>query len=123
MKISDDNATAFCAGVLEGEACFDIRKSNALKRDPNNKAVRIIVEMKDLDVLEKLRYQFGGTVNPVLCKSKVKENWSPYYKWLLSNREEIYNCLLAIEPYMSLRRRLKIEEMIEFIERKTRENI
>lgn len=122
MKISEEGRLAFCAGVLEGEACFDIRKSNALKRDPQNKSVRIIVEMKDRDVLEKLRYQFGGTINPVLCKSKIKENWSPYFKWLLSDRDGIYNCLLQIEPFMSTRRKERIEEMIHFIERKQIEN-
>lgn len=113
---------AWAAGVLEGEACFDIRKSGALKRDPNNMHVRVIVEMKDLDVLVRLQELFGGTLTEVKCKSKQKENWSTYYKWLLTKREDVQSCLCQIKPLMSARRRERIEEILTFLNRKLNEN-
>ena len=109
---------AWAAGLLEGEACFDIRKSNALVRDPDNKHCRIIVEMKDLDVLEKLQKIFGGTLVQVNCKSKIKAQWSPYFKWLLTKRIDVLSCLKQILPMMSTRRAIKIQEMILFLETK-----
>lgn len=114
---------AWAAGLLEGEACFDIRPSNALKRDPHNKQVRIVVEMKDEDVLHKLKAIFGGSVVPVNCPSKKKANWSPYFKWQLSNREAVLVCLMAIYGYMSNRRQQKLDEIIDFLLRKLSENI
>lgn len=114
---------AWAAGLLEGEACFDIRPSNALKRDPNNKQVRVIVEMKDEDVLLKLRAIFGGSVVPVNCPSKQRANWSPYFKWQLSNREAVMVCIMAIYDYMSQRRQQKLDEILYFLERKLSENI
>lgn len=117
MKTSDIEV-AYCAGVLEGEACFDIRESSARVRDPNNMHARIIVEMKDRDVLERLQKCFGGTLVDVKCPSKIREQWSPYYKWLLSERESVFNCLLQIHLFMSQRRKERINEMMTFLERK-----
>lgn len=117
MKISDIQI-AWASGILEGEACFDIRPSNSLIRDPNNKQCRIIVEMKDRDVLEKLQEIFGGSLTEVKCPSKIRDNWSPYYKWLLSEREKVLNCIMRIRPFMSKRRGEKCDEMYEFLERK-----
>jgi len=117
MKVSDIEI-AYCAGVLEGEACFDIRESPARVRDPNNMHARIIVEMKDRDVLERLQRCFGGTLVDVKCPSKIKVQWSPYYKWLLSERESVFNCLIRINQFMSQRRKERINEMMTFLERK-----
>lgn len=117
MKISPIEV-AWSAGLLEGEACFDIRASYCLKRDPNNKQVRVIVEMKDEDVLLELQSYWGGSVRPVKCKSKQRENWSPYYKWLLSSRGEIEHLLKSIQPFMSERRSGKIQEILHFIKEK-----
>lgn len=114
---------AWAAGLLEGEACFDIRPSGALKKDPNNKQVRVIVEMKDEDVLLKLQGIFGGTVVPVKCASKQNKNWAPYFKWQLCRREQVLPCLMAIYDYMSIRRQAKLDELIDFLVRKLSENI
>ena len=112
---------SFCAGILEGEACFDLRKSGSLIRDPDNKHLRIIVEMKDRDIIDRLQKLFGGTAVEVRCPSKIKDNWSTYYKWLLTKRSDLYLCLKAIEPMMSNRRKAKIQEMLIFLERKLNE--
>lgn len=112
----------WAAGLLEGEACFDIRKSAALKRDPDNMHVRVIVEMKDKDVLERLQWLFGGTLTEVKCKSKQKENWSTYYKWLLTKREDVQFCLCMIKPHMSVRRTERINEILKFLARKLNES-
>ena len=112
---------AWAAGLLEGEACFDIRKSQSVKRDPNNMHVRVIVEMKDKDVLGRLQKMFGGTLTEVRCKSKQRENWSTYYKWLLTKREDVQLCLCVIKPYMSQRRTERINEILKFLNRKLNE--
>ena len=117
MKISD-TGYAWAAGLLEGEACFDIRPSNALKRDPDNKQARIIVVMTDLDVLERLKDIFGGNINEVKSPSMVKPENKTAYRWLLSQRSEVFNCLLHIRPYMLKRRGERCDELFEFLERK-----
>jgi hypothetical protein len=103
---------------MEGEACFDMRDSAAKVRDPDNKQCRIIVEMKDEDILLRLQGIFGGTVREVKCKSKVKEGWATYYKWLLSSREDVLFCLQFVQPFMGIRRREKIALLVTFLEKK-----
>jgi hypothetical protein len=121
MRVSDIQVTPWvywAAGLLEGEACFDIRQSQARIRDPDNMHCRVIVEMKDRDVLEKLQEIFGGTLTEVKCKSKIKENWSTYHKWLLSKRSDVLACLRVIYPMMSQRRKQRMYDMILFLEDK-----
>jgi hypothetical protein len=114
---------AWAAGILEGEACFDIRKSECVKRDPENKHARLMIVMTDLDVLETLQYIFGGTIRANNAPSaKRKSHWKQSYRWLLSERQSLLNCLNHVKPFLHKRRSERCDEMLEFLNRKLNEN-
>lgn len=120
----DEVYVAWAAGLLEGEACFDIRKSECVKRDPHNKHARLMIVMTDLDVLQTLQSVFGGTINPNNAPSaKRNPKWKQSYRWLLSERESLLFCLKRVRHYLHSRRAERCDEMIEFLERKLNESI
>lgn len=122
MKISDVQI-AWAAGILEGEACFDIRKSECVKRDPDNKHARLMIVMTDIDVLETLQSIFGGSINENNAPSaKRKPHWKQSWRWLLSERQGLFDCLNHIRPYLHYRRRERCDEMLIFLNRKLNEN-
>lgn len=92
------------AGFLEGEGCFQSRKSSKNARDPFVSAVQ-----KESEPLMKLQVLFGGKIKYLgPCKSNPKRN---IFEWSLHNRKAIC-IMMTIFSLMSSRRKKKIANII-----------
>lgn len=94
--------TAWVAGILEGEACFDYNKSNP--RYP-----RVRIEMADMDVITRLHEVIGaGRVS----YPKPRKAWSHTALLTINGRENVEPLLRAVLPWMGARRSAKIAELL-----------
>ena len=103
---------AWLAGILEGEACFDFYQYKSSKK--TTKYPRIRVEMRDRDIIERVKKIMGGG-SVCIIKGK-QENHSTTYIVRLCDRKKLKPVLEAILPFMSERRSTRILEMIEYCE-------
>ena len=97
---------AWLAGLLEGEGSFVAPPPSDPKR------VRILIEMADRDVIEKVSVLVGlAYTRP----DRRKENWRQSYK-LTIRRARAIALMRAIYPFMGLRRRGQIERALASID-------
>lgn len=107
---------SWAAGIIEGEGCFVFYPD---KRS-NHISTRIQVEMTDKDVLDKLHKLFGGRLVESNYPSKyvknptAKDSW----RWIVSSQKEVFNCLLHIMPYLSVRRLGAAKKLFNHLEAK-----
>lgn len=99
---------AWLAGLLDGEGCFDFHMNSKSGR----KFPRIRIQMKDLDVIKRVKDVMGGGQ---ICKETGrKKNHSTTYILRQCKRDELAVILPLILPWMSKRRAERIKEMIEW---------
>lgn len=92
--------TAYVAGLLEGEGCFDF---NRLPQYP-----RVRVEMSDADVIERLQALVGGRVTvPAQRQAHHRST-----KLLTINGAAARDLMRAVRPWMGRRRRSRIETLL-----------
>lgn len=91
--------TAWAAGILEGEGCFDY---NRLPKYP-----RVRVEMTDIDVIEKMQDVLGvGRISYT-----DRHGWKPTAILTISGKDAI-PVMRAVLPHMGVRRKAKIEGLL-----------
>jgi hypothetical protein len=105
--------TAYLAGFLEGEGCFNITKRRKYKKDDEfYMYANIVVGSTDMDVLVKAQEMSGGLGK--IFSRKIPEN--PRHKqchvWDLGNSEAI-QLMEAVLPQMGERRTQRIKEVLE----------
>lgn len=93
---------AWAAGLIEGEGCFS----------SSNSYVRIKVQMADRDVVERLAELFEASVcGPYSQKRPGKEHYKDQWSTTIIGKRAVGWCL-TIYPFMGIRRRAKIQEVI-----------
>jgi hypothetical protein len=99
----DTMITAWGAGIFEGEGSIGIIKGR----------VRVVVHMTDVDILEKLRDNFGGVIYDA---KKQKEHHKQSWKWTITSTPACIGFLLKIKPFMGIRRSARIDEAVNAFE-------
>jgi hypothetical protein len=99
--------TAWVAGILEGEGCFD---ANANRRSP-----RVRVEMTDQDIVLRLHRMLGGSVH--YPTNRHPDRWKDTARWTLGKRSEAEPVFRAIRPWLSERRGAKVDELLAIWDR------
>lgn len=95
---------AWAAGIFEGEGCIMAVKKTAVK---------LSVEMTDLDVLEAFQMIVGaGNICHKTCTNP-KPQWKARYHWQVYNRDDVERILRAFLPWLLSRRRAKAEAMLD----------
>lgn len=90
------------AGILEGEGCFQIRKSGG---------VSIELCMTDKDVVERFRSVCGvGTMG----KPRLLKSGKTAYQWSVTNQADAVGLMMTLLPVMGERRSKKIRECLEY---------
>lgn len=102
--------TAWAAGLIEGEGTFALVKNSKAK---HGKSAKIVVQMNDLDVLERLHNVFGlGRIYYRPPRGNSKESWA----WTVYKATEVKDILGTLLPYLGNRRTAKANEVIDWIE-------
>lgn len=63
------------------------------------------MQSTDLDVLERLKQAYGGSLSSAICRPHRKEAWA----WILQGKAA-ETLAVAVLPYMSSRRRQQISD-------------
>jgi hypothetical protein len=89
----------WAAALIEGEGTITI----------DSHGIRVAVVMTDLDVLETIHKNFGGTLLP---QKKRVEHYKDQWRWMLTNGKETSEFLELILPYLHKRRTERAKEAI-----------
>src|SRR5512146_946073 len=98
--MATDIEWAWLAGLFEGEGHIGLVGQNS---------VRLMINMTDLDVLERVRDIAGGTIVTVKEK-RVPNHWKPKWCWSLGNQDGVRPALERMKPYLLSRRLARLEE-------------
>jgi len=103
MKLTRGNVLWF-AGLFEGEGFFRFCPKG-------RRSMGIRIKMTDRDVLEKAQSAFGGGIwdRQKILKPQHRQS----YTWMLDARDQAYALLVAIYPFLGLRRQGQVEKWIE----------
>ena len=88
------------AGVMEGEGCFQIRKSGGIYAQ---------LDMTDKDVVDRFKALCGVGV---LAKPRVLKSGKTAYRWAVSNQADAAGFMMTLLPVMGERRAQKIRECL-----------
>ena len=100
MSIVD---TAWVAGLFEGEGY--------IRRPPQ---LQIAIQMTDYDVLE--RFRDITNANRITFHDRPKPNVSRIYRVLITGKDRVRTFLIAILPYLGMRRAHKALDVLDYIE-------
>lgn len=106
---------AWLAGLIEGEGTFTLR----VIKEGNRPYPEIVVQMTDLDVLEKARDWFGGKLSGPYQNKTLRVDGTyrkPQYKWGVYNKQLLLQICLGIKPWMGLRRLERLEAIIDLLQ-------
>ena len=101
-----DVEVAWLAGLLEGEGSFVAPPPSDPKR------VRILIEMVDVDVIEKVSELVGLAYSR---PSRRRENWKQSYKITIRGSKAV-EVMRAVYPFMSLRRRAQFVKALNSVD-------
>lgn len=104
---------AWLAGLFEGEACF----SMSVDKRSGVPSCRIHFESTDLDIVKRVKSNFRGNYYENKAPSKPK-HYQRSWRWQLNKKQEVYDLLILIKPYMSVRRRKRINELLVCLKKK-----
>ena len=112
MRIID---VAWAAGILEGEGCFVTIPD---KRRLHTISGRVQLEMTDLDVIERFNNIYPSTIHSSMSPSKLKRfpNGKQAWRWALGSKSKIKALCQEIYPFMSIRRKIAIDELLKTCE-------
>jgi hypothetical protein len=91
------------AGLFEGEGTISI----------NSHGVRASIEMTDIDVLENVKSNFGGSLIEQK-RRKGKEHYKISWRWQLTNSKEACEFLEVILPFLYSRRSVRVNEALKW---------
>lgn len=100
---------AWVAGLFEGEGCISTYKG---------KRVVVVIQMTDLDVLEKVQENFGGKI---LKLKERRAHWKQIYSWRISKTSKACDFLETIKQFLCSRRTEKVNEAL-LIGKRLKEN-
>ena len=83
----------YVAGIVDGEGSIGFGKTRGTIFP------RVFVTNTNLDLLNALKDQFGGDINPLSLR---KENWAQGYTWRLSWTKAV-EFIRRIEPYLFIK--------------------
>lgn len=102
---------AWMAGLLEGEGHFgkwSKTTKNGLYTYP---VYRIGCNLTDLDVLQRL-HQLAGVGRLSGQQTPQKPQHSPFWRWMVNKKADVYALCVALLPYMGERRSARLREII-----------
>lgn len=105
MKETD---IAWLAGLLEGEGCFTFCGGST------HRSARIILNMSDLDIVKRAKRLMGS--KDVIYRSVVGRPGKQMYCIETTKAEKVYEILSFIYPYMGVRRKARIDELLAHVE-------
>lgn len=91
---------AWVAGLFEGEGSFGIYGEK--------KSKKIEITSTDLDVLEKVKEEFGGNIHQEKSRNP---KWKIAYKWYLGVKDSV-DFILRIYPYLGKRRQERADKYL-----------
>lgn len=106
---------AWLAGLIEGEGTLTLRILQGGRRA----YPEIVVQMTDLDVLEKANNWFGGKLSGPYQNKNLRVDGSfrkPQYKWGVYNKKLLLEVCLGIKPWMGSRRMERLQAIIDLLE-------
>lgn len=108
-----DLELGWIVGLLEGEGCFGIYKD---KRRPTTSTVKIQMESTDKDIVDRLNLLVPGRVweSNYPAKYRAFPNAKESWRWQISDRKRVMLLIVQIYPYMSDRRKLKLDEIVDY---------
>jgi len=91
---------AYLAGILDGEGCLRISRTN--QKDMVNPYFQasIQVGMQDKRVLEMFKTTFGGSI----YKDRTVNGKLPVYRWRINSKRGSIKCLKKLMPYLITKR-------------------
>lgn len=104
VSLYKETDLAWAAGLIEGEGCFTLHS----KKHPY-----LLLDMCDKDVIEKLHsiFPFGNVRGPYTNKNKPQHK--PRWRFDAFG-SKCRHIMLHVFPYLGVRRRAKIEELLEY---------
>ncbi len=103
---------AWAAGLFEGEGCILVENR---AKYVGGKRVRLIIAMKDQDVLERFARIVGAEVKPWNVATRKPEH-SMMYRVEIGKKADTYQILKMLRPFFGERRGEKADEAMEFLE-------
>lgn len=101
---------AWVAGIIEGEGCFNIRRTAG-----KYPLAICSVSMTDFDVIQRLHEVTGiGRVGSLRVDKRGSQR-KPTLNWTVAKKRDMARLMLAVYPLMGERRRKKIAEAIEVV--------
>lgn len=100
MYMDAEQRVTWFAGLFEGEGSFCF-----LRGRPRSMSI----QMTDLDVLQRVKEYFGGTIYPM---TKRQEHWKDAWKWTIFGTKSVELAQLVL-PYLGVRRSHRATEYIE----------
>lgn len=99
---------AWLAGLLEGEGCFNLKRYSKYKPHYRD-SLRVQVSMTDRDVVERVAHliHYTGTIQE---QTRGEPRQTAYI--VAVSGQEAADIMLAVRPYMGIRRGAKIDELL-----------
>lgn len=119
---------AYAAGIVDGEGCLSVHKGwysenmmrKAAKFRHKHYTVLITVRNTDTRLMDWLVANVGGKI--YRQRFKEKPHWKTSYRWQLFGQKAQENFLLAILPYLVIKRAQALI-LLEFIRMNGEENV
>ena len=96
----------YATGVFEGEGSIVTLK--------HAHSVTLVVSMTDLDVLQRLKNVWGGTIYE---RKQQNPKWKPAWRWQLGRKQLVYKVLEAMLPYLGERRACKALDALDHLDK------
>lgn len=104
---------AWTAGVIDGEGCITVVKTDKKRRRHPQYYLRVNVAMVHLPTLQKVQTLFGGTI---YCKRSADKKHRTAWIWSCGSQEAA-TLLKAIAPF-SLTKKSEVDLALLFVNRK-----
>jgi len=108
---------AYMAGIIDGEGCLTLSK---YIDQPRQKRKTVIECYRPFLTVETTSYALQQWLISVFKKGYVARNRHPYtnhkdrYLWCLSKKEDIFDVLVQIKPYLVIKK-IHAEVMLDFL--------
>src|SRR4051812_22924933 len=115
-----DVEMAWAIGLFEGEGCITLNRSNgtSVRSGEQREYVNLVLSMTDEDVVRRFHKIVGfGSIS--FFDPKI-ENRKRQWRWNSGARQDVYDFLKLIKPYLGKRRKARATEAIRSIEKRLR---
>lgn len=113
MNALQETDKAYLAGLIDGEGCITITKTQGkVNRTPVYTAT-VVIAMTNKNVLEYVKAMTGIGSMAIQDRSQ-RENYSDAYRWFITVTSDIRDLLLSIIPFLHVKK-VEAESMVEFL--------